>query len=377
MNFSEIFDTNIYVVGGAVRDQLLGLEVYDIDIASALHPKEFKKRCQNLGYKTIDTGIDHGTVTVLINGQAYEHTTFRNDVSCDGRNATISFSDTIEEDLSRRDFTINAIASFNGKLIDPYGGQKDLTNRYLRTVGRASQRFNEDYLRIIRAARFASRLEMTIDPDLQEAAQKLAKNIPTHVSVERIIDEFKKAKKQIENFLKYLDQLSILNELFSFIPSNKNFWFKQCGRAAALGENELFACLFSPLKDKREIESACRKYKLSRNNIKFAMYAKEFLPQISDQSPLATLYAIFQNTGDNFNTLVDYQKALNPTTPLIEVMALQTKFNEVKKTPLISGKDLMDKGIKPSPEFKKILDRAALLQIQGQAKEVIEKVIFS
>ena len=126
INFQQVFQYPVYIVGGYIRDHLLGIPGKDIDIASDLRPQDFKNLCQSKGYKTFDTGIEHGTITVFIEGVAYEHTTFRKDVSCDGRNATISFSQTIEEDLSRRDFTINAMALLGDQLIDPYEGQNDL-----------------------------------------------------------------------------------------------------------------------------------------------------------------------------------------------------------------------------------------------------------
>ena len=308
-NFCEIFNEEIYIVGGAVRDQLLDVEVFDVDIASAIHPRPFKALCNKLGYKTFDTGIEHGTVTVLIDGKPYEHTTFREDISCDGRNASVSFSKTIEEDLSRRDFTINAIAMLNDKLIDPYDGQIDLQNRILKTVGIAKERFCEDYLRIIRAARFASRLNMTIDPELFIAAKDLAPKILDHVSVERISDEFKKAKPHAAEFLACLHNMEILDLMFpnsSEINSNPNWW-QEVGRASKFDIETYFASFMRPLKDKELVELVCRKYKLSRSIIRFSNQLVSHLPYLmSEDFSIEKSYQMIKSCGDNFERLMNY-----------------------------------------------------------------------
>ncbi|SVE33298.1 uncharacterized protein METZ01_LOCUS486152, partial [marine metagenome] len=135
-----------WAVGGAVRDMLLGRPSSDWDLATSARPEQVQKVFR----RTVSLGVEHGTVGVLSrNGTLYEVTTFRRDVETDGRHAVVSFADTIEEDLARRDFTINAVAwhPLRANLVDPFGGMGDLQERVLRTVGVPEERFREDYLR--------------------------------------------------------------------------------------------------------------------------------------------------------------------------------------------------------------------------------------
>ena len=376
MNFCEIFGTDIYVVGGAVRDEFLGLTVSDIDIASALLPLEFKKLCIELGFKTFDTGIDHGTVTVLIHGQPYEHTTFRKDVSCDGRNASISFSKTIEEDLSRRDFTINAIAKLGDQIIDPFGGKKDLDLRILRTVGNAEERFSEDYLRIIRAARFASRLDMTIDPDLMAAAQKLSEKVTSHVSVERISDEFKKAQAHARPFMQYLKKMGISPYLFpkaEALGLNENWW-DEVHRASQFDTETYFASLVRPLGNKEDVEEACRKYKLSRSIIRFSTQLVSHLDYLSSENfTLKQTYHMIKHCGDNSVKILNYAEKvlLIKSHTLEESLRSFQKITDAIKSPLINGGDLQKIGVTPGPGFRDILDNALLQQVKGQNRDSI------
>ena len=146
-----------YVVGGCVRDALLGREPHDWDITTSALPTEVK----NVFPRTVDTGLQHGTVTVLCGGTGYEVTTFRVDgVYEDGRHPKeVTFTPSLKEDLRRRDFTINAMAYNNASgLVDLFGGQQDLENGVVRAVGDPVQRFTEDALRIMRAIRFSAQL---------------------------------------------------------------------------------------------------------------------------------------------------------------------------------------------------------------------------
>ncbi|MGA0539835.1 CCA tRNA nucleotidyltransferase [Neotabrizicola sp. VNH66] len=144
-----------FVVGGCVRDALLGAAVGDVDISTDARPERVMALARGAGLKAIPTGIDHGTVTVVARGIPYEITTFRRDVETDGRRAVVAFSDRIEEDAQRRDLTMNALyALADGTVVDPLGGLADALARRVRFVGDAEDRIREDYLRILRFFRF-------------------------------------------------------------------------------------------------------------------------------------------------------------------------------------------------------------------------------
>lgn len=187
---NHIPNKDVLAVGGCVRDVILKRPIKDIDAASHYTPEQIKLL---LPYKAIDTGIEHGTVTFVIDGEHIEHTTFRKDVSTDGRRATVQFAKTWQEDSFRRDFTINAMYMNNqGFILDAHGGVKDLEDRYIRTVGSAQERIQEDYLRMLRAFRFAYRYDFDISTELQEVMVANVKKLALNVSYERIFSEYKK-----------------------------------------------------------------------------------------------------------------------------------------------------------------------------------------
>lgn len=181
-----------YVVGGCVRDSLLGLTPHDWDLCTSALPQQGMELFGE--EKCIPTGLQHGTVTVKQGGGLYEITTFRTEGAyTDGRHPDgVHFVPDVREDLARRDFTINAMA-YNAKegLIDPFGGQDDLQSGILRAVGVPHQRFTEDALRILRLYRFAARFGFSIDPPTAQAAQELCAHLDC-VSVERIEEELAK-----------------------------------------------------------------------------------------------------------------------------------------------------------------------------------------
>ena len=181
-----------YVVGGCVRDSLLGLTPHDWDLCTSALPQQGMELFGE--EKCIPTGLQHGTVTVKQGGGLYEITTFRTEGTyTDGRHPDeVHFVPDVREDLARRDFTINAMA-YNAKegLVDPFGGQADLQSGILRAVGVPHQRFTEDALRILRLYRFAARFGFAIDPPTAQAAQELCAHLDC-VSVERIEEELAK-----------------------------------------------------------------------------------------------------------------------------------------------------------------------------------------
>lgn len=179
-----------YFVGGCVRDLLLGKEPHDVDIATSAYPAEIKQ----IFKRTIDTGIKHGTVTVLNQHRAYEITTFRTESSYQDfrRPDHVTFVRSLNNDLQRRDLTINALAmDLNGQIIDLFNGLQDLKQGIIRAVGIPHERFHEDALRMMRTVRFASQLSFTIETQTLNA---ITENAPLlkHIAVERIHEEWQK-----------------------------------------------------------------------------------------------------------------------------------------------------------------------------------------
>ena len=217
MNILKIFNEHgfeAYFVGGCVRDYLLGEVFSDIDITTNALPSEVKK----IFHKTIDTGIQHGTVTILINSVGYEVTTFRTEGDYKNHRAPekVEFVSNLREDLDRRDFTINAMAlDYNGKLFDYHNGEIDLSSKIIRTVNNPNERFYEDALRMLRAFRFSSKLGFDIENKTLEAIKKNAQLI-SYVSIERIVNEFRKllaGKGNLKSF-----ELLLGSKLNVYIP---------------------------------------------------------------------------------------------------------------------------------------------------------------
>ena len=221
INILKTFNKNgfeAYFVGGCVRDFLLDKDFSDIDITTDALPEQVK----NIFRKSIDTGIQHGTVTILVNGESYEVTTFRTEDEYVNHRIPekVEFVSDLKEDLDRRDFTINAMAlDYKGKLFDFHNGEADLKNSIIKTVNDPNERFFEDALRMLRAFRFSSKLGFVIDSNTIMAIKNNAKLI-TYVSIERIVNEFRKlleGKGNIDSL-----QLMIDSTLNSYIPFIKD-----------------------------------------------------------------------------------------------------------------------------------------------------------
>ena len=186
-------DEEARLAGGAVRNALLGEAVSDIDIATTTVPEETERRAQAAGFRTVPTGKEHGTITVIAGGEAYEVTTLRADVATDGRHASVAFGKDWKADAERRDFTINALyATAAGEVIDLVGGLADLETRTLRFIGDAEARIREDYLRILRFFRFFAWYgDGRPDPEGLRACARL-KDGMVRLSAERVWAELKK-----------------------------------------------------------------------------------------------------------------------------------------------------------------------------------------
>ena len=214
-----------YIVGGCVRDKLLGLIPHDYDITTSAEPHEIKRIFKD--FKTILIGEEFGTIGMLIDETLYEVTTFRIDGKYKNfrKPENVIFSKNLVEDLKRRDFTINAMAmDSKGELYDPFGGKNDLEDKVLRAVGRPNERLKEDAIRILRAIRFAGRLNLYIDDDLFDAIsfeRKLLKKI----SPERIFDEFSKmiTSDRPSYYLLLMEETGVLDVIFPELKRTVGF----------------------------------------------------------------------------------------------------------------------------------------------------------
>ena len=210
-----------YVVGGCVRDSLMGRIPHDWDICTSATPEQMLEIFKD--FRVIETGLKHGTVTIVIDGEQYECTTYRIDgkYSDNRRPDNVTFTNDLVEDLKRRDFTINAMAynDIEG-LIDPFGGTEDINENTIQCVGSAKDRFGEDALRILRAIRFASQLDFTIELNTDWQIHQQYKSLE-NISVERINSEFCK----IVNSDNFCVELLLYKDVFAlFIPELKNMF---------------------------------------------------------------------------------------------------------------------------------------------------------
>ena len=262
-------EDHVRFVGGCVRKSISGESIDDIDLATILEPNEVKKRLNKENIKVIDTGISHGTVTVIINKKKFEITTLRKDISTDGRHAKVIFTSDWREDALRRDFTINAIyADIQGRIFDPLNGISDLQNGVVKFIGASDDRIQEDYLRILRYFRFFTQYSKT--DHKEEVIRSIKKYINglNKVSNERIFNELNKiivlenllslffnetSREIITNIfpqLKYYERLKILNSL--------NYKLK-----SIYDINLILALLI--LDESNDYEYFCHKYKTSNN----------------------------------------------------------------------------------------------------------------
>ena len=216
-------ESEIRYVGGCVRKIINNEKVDDIDLATNLVPEQV---CEVLKKKEInyyESGIDHGTITALIDNYKFEITTLRKDVSTDGRHAKVEFTNNWKDDASRRDFTINAIYSdAEGNLFDPYSGKKDLEEGYINFIGDVNKRIQEDYLRILRYIRFF--LNYSKQPHNSEILRKLKINIGgvSKLSKERLLDELKKIFKS-DTLEKLINEKLSLELILIIFPELKNY----------------------------------------------------------------------------------------------------------------------------------------------------------
>ena len=265
-------------VGGCVRKYLTNEKIDDIDIATILNVEEIKKKFKDTKFKVIETGVKHGTVTLVSNQLKLELTTLRKDIETDGRHAEVEYINDWQLDSERRDFTINAIyLDINGNIFDPQMGTIDLKNKNVKFIGDPQKRIEEDYLRIIRFVRFKIMYDSKVEPTTNDAI-KLNLNGIKKISKERILIELYKIL-DLKNFIN-LNKSIYLKEIFTLIfPEFENLHrlerLKKICKNLQINRELLLAILLIDEKDSHEYFG--HKYNLS-NNIKdnINLLAKNF-----------------------------------------------------------------------------------------------------
>ncbi|QRV22164.1 CCA tRNA nucleotidyltransferase [Lacrimispora saccharolytica] len=353
-----------YVVGGCVRDSLLGRMPEDWDITTSAKPEQVKE----IFKRTVDTGIQHGTVTVLIDHEGYEVTTYRIDGEYeDGRHPkSVEFTGSLLEDLKRRDFTINAMAySDREGLVDAFGGEMDLERRTIRCVGNSLDRFTEDALRILRAIRFSAQLDFTLEEDTRAAISLMAPNMGK-VSKERIQVELTKLllSGHPERIKAVYD-----NGIAPYISPH----FKEAGRR--LKETEKIGNL--PLKKhmrwsgflrQEEPQDAVRilkELKLDNDTIHQTKTLVSFWKMEIPADKPAIRHVMSGLSQELFEDLLCFQKVFCPNPYQAQLTVVEQFSEEILragdcirlKDMAVTGRELMDAGMKPGPEMGAVLNR--------------------
>ena len=353
-----------YFVGGAVRDMLLNKPIHDVDIATSAFPEEIKA----LFTKTVDTGIQHGTVMVLDHGDGYEITTFRTESTYTDfrRPDKVTFVRSLAEDLKRRDFTINAIAmTKDGDIIDLFDGLTDMAQKRIRAVGDAEVRFNEDALRIMRALRFSAQLGFDIAPHTKAALKQIGRNLEK-IAVERIRVEFEKLLmgQYASNSL----SVAIEADLIRYLPGHikREDWLTitaDLKRNQPQARTVIWPYFLSRLSLRlNELQLFMRSWKTSREDMRAVLSIVPIVKHVQTVS-VFELYAIY-----------DYQALLFEVLTLVGTpLATQQRVKQIfdalpithNRDMCISGGDLLANNIvTPGPQMGRILTQLEHAVIQ-------------
>ena len=355
-----------YFVGGSVRDMLLQKPIHDVDIASAAFPEEVKKQFD----KTVDTGIQHGTVMVLDHGLGYEITTFRTESTYTDfrRPDTVTFVRSLSEDLQRRDFTINALAmTYDGEIVDLFDGLADLSAGVIRAVGEAEVRFTEDALRMMRALRFSAQLGFQIAPDTRAALQRLAPNL-AKIAVERIRVEFEKLLMGQQAAASLA--MAIEDGVVTYLPGQLDQWqFDAIMTDLEAQQPATIPVVWAHLLtrstlNESEMTTFMRTWKTSRDLIKMATAVVPVARHIARRD-LWTLYQIY----DYRDVLMHVLRLIRTDDAVIadvDAMFAALPIHHTRELRVAGGQLIAEQIVQPGPQMGRILKQIEREVVTGQ-----------
>jgi tRNA nucleotidyltransferase/poly(A) polymerase len=346
LQIKDVFKKNgykLYVVGGAVRDALLGKQPKDFDLATDAVPDTVEEILAKAEFRTLPTGKAFGVINVFTDGGEYEIATFREDLSGGRRPDAVKFTD-IESDVKRRDLTINALFYDidKGEIVDLVGGVDDLKRGIVKTVGSPQERFGEDRLRILRAIRFAARFGSDLDSEADAALRKGASL--EGISGERIRDEFIKgivSSKSVTHFLNMIDKYRLFDWVFKGLKVNKNF----------ISDGDPMIVISTLLKDN---DTSLLTKKL--NDLKYTVEEIKNITFLINMLKLSPETAVQLKRMQKLTTLTDSQLKKFGTQEGLNTKLLDA-FIRFKLT--VSGEDLMKQlNLKPGKELGDAINKA-------------------
>jgi poly(A) polymerase len=347
-------------VGGAVRNSLLGKPVRDIDIATPLRPEKVTALLQAAGIKAVPTGIDHGTITAVVDGKTFEVTTLRRDVATDGRRAVVAFTTSWEEDAQRRDFTMNALyADLDGTVYDCVGGVDDLQAGHVRFVGDAGARIREDYLRILRLFRFHAWYgKGALDGEALYACEKEKAGL-AKLSGERIAQEMLKLL-EAENPVPVVHAMAVIGVLNDIVPGASDVFrlSRLCALDAATGfaPDSLLrlSCLLPRERAVLVAQVVAARWKLSTAQadrlIAAASASKDIAPFLERKAARRLLYTVGpERFHDALLLAIVEEERKNGRTILEGVKGLEAPHFA------LSGRDVIAQGVAAGPVIGQVL----------------------
>jgi tRNA nucleotidyltransferase (CCA-adding enzyme) len=355
-----------WCVGGAIRDTLLEQPHNDFDLTTAAPPADVQK----LFKRTVPVGIEHGTVAVLdANNQPHEVTTFRKDIKTDGRHAVVEFGVSLMDDLARRDFTINAIAyhPLTHEWRDPFEGAADLEKKLIRSVGDPNWRFQEDYLRILRALRFSARFEFRIHARTHEAAKANAQGLG-QLSAERVRDEWFKGIQTAKKVSRLLDLWMEVGAARIWLPEIGREWGKGKRQLDKLPRDPVLITAFLAT----DAASLLTRLKCSNRDIERGRAIGQWRDSYPDPKSSAVVRHWLSQVGEYADDLL----TLAPPGVVKAITTIRAANPPLALKDLaVRGDDLIAAGVRPGPDVGEVLKRLLGEVLDDPAKNTKEYLL--